>query len=65
MKGQRTWRTFEVDDHKIEFSEGFTDLHTLSYQKILEGEGFGIQDAEKAVGLCAAIGKRMHTGEPL
>ena len=34
---------------EIEFSEGFTDLHTESYRHILAGKGFGIEDARTAV----------------
>lgn len=38
---QRTYRSIKVDKKEIEFSEGFTDLHTISYQEILKGNGFG------------------------
>jgi UDP-N-acetyl-2-amino-2-deoxyglucuronate dehydrogenase len=48
-KGARTYRSITVDGHEIEFSEGFTDLHTVSYQDILEGRGFGLEDAATAV----------------
>jgi UDP-N-acetyl-2-amino-2-deoxyglucuronate dehydrogenase len=50
-KGQRTYRSIMMDDKEIEFSEGFTDLHTLSYQKILSGGGFGIEDARPSIQL--------------
>ncbi len=43
-KGQRTFRSIKVQGEEIEFSGGFTDLHTLSYKKILEGEGYGIDE---------------------
>lgn len=43
--GQRTYRSIKVDDDEIEFSGGFTDLHTKSYQEILKGNGFGLDEA--------------------
>jgi UDP-N-acetyl-2-amino-2-deoxyglucuronate dehydrogenase len=46
QKGQRIYRSITVDGEEIEFSGGFTDLHTLSYQEILKGNGFGL-DAVK------------------
>ncbi|MBG0781417.1 MAG: Gfo/Idh/MocA family oxidoreductase [Bacteroidales bacterium] len=48
-KGQTTYRTITVDGEEIEFSGGFTDLHTLSYQHILNGTGFGIEAARKSI----------------
>ncbi len=54
-KGQRTFRAISVDGEEVEFSGGFTDLHTVSYQKILEGKGFGIEDARKAIELTFQI----------
>jgi UDP-N-acetyl-2-amino-2-deoxyglucuronate dehydrogenase len=38
---QRTYRSIKIDNKEIEFSEGFTDLHTISYKEILNGNGFG------------------------
>ncbi len=54
-EGQRTYRSITVDGEEIEFSGGFTDLHTTSYQKILEGKGFGLEDARKAIELTFQI----------
>jgi UDP-N-acetyl-2-amino-2-deoxyglucuronate dehydrogenase len=48
-KGQRTFRSITVENKEIEFSEGFTDLHTQSYQKILAGEGFGLAEARNSI----------------
>ena len=48
-KGQTTYRSILIDDEEIEFSAGFTDLHTLSYQSILKGKGFGLQDAKQSI----------------
>ena len=39
-KGKRTYRSITLDEQEIEFSEGFTDLHTKSYEEILAGRGF-------------------------
>jgi len=50
-KGQRTYRSITVDGQEIEFSGGFFDLHTKSYEKIIKGNGFGLADAENAVQL--------------
>jgi len=47
--GKRTYRSITVDGEEIEFSEGFTDLHTLSYREILAGRGFGLKDARQSV----------------
>jgi len=44
-KDQRTFRSITVDGEEVEFSEGFTDLHTLTYKEILAGKGFGLKDA--------------------
>ncbi len=48
-KEQRTYRLISVDGEEVEFSGGFTDLHTVSYQKIIEGNGFGLEDARNAI----------------
>lgn len=53
--GKRTFRAIKVDGESVEFSEGFTDLHTLSYQSILEGKGFGLQDAMPSIQLAHDI----------
>ncbi len=47
--GQRTFRSITVDGKEIEFSKGFTDLHTITYEEILAGRGFGIEDARQSV----------------
>jgi len=53
--GQRTYRSITLDGEEIEFSGGFTDLHTLSYQLILEGRGFGLDTNRTAIETVAAI----------
>ena len=47
--GKRTFRSILIDNQSFEFSEGFTDLHTICYQKILDGEGFGLKESKKAI----------------
>jgi UDP-N-acetyl-2-amino-2-deoxyglucuronate dehydrogenase len=47
--GKRTYRSVTMNGESFEFSEGFTDLHTLSYQEIMRGNGFGLSDALAAV----------------
>jgi len=47
--GQRTYRSIIIDNQEIEFIEGFTDLHTRSYQELLAGRGFGLEDARKSI----------------
>ena len=48
-QGKRTYRKMEMDGKEIEFSDGFTELHTESYKKILAGEGFGLDQAYQSI----------------
>jgi len=48
-KGQRTFRSITIDNQELEFSAGFTELHTKSYQEILKGNGFGLADVRKSI----------------
>ena len=54
-KGQSTFRTLTIEDKEIEFSKGFTDLHTVSYQKIIEGQGYGLKDARNSIEIVSQI----------
>ncbi|MFN3474822.1 MAG: Gfo/Idh/MocA family protein [Blastomonas sp.] len=54
-RNQRTWRSITVDGEEIEFSGGFTDLHTLSYQSILAGESFDLEQNRTAIEAVAHI----------
>ena len=47
--GQRTFRSIKVNKKEIEFSGGFTDLHTLSYKEIINGNGFGLDEAKVSI----------------
>jgi UDP-N-acetyl-2-amino-2-deoxyglucuronate dehydrogenase len=53
--GKRTFRTITVDGEEIEFSEGFADLHTLTYKEILAGRGFGLKEARQSVEIAYTI----------
>jgi UDP-N-acetyl-2-amino-2-deoxyglucuronate dehydrogenase len=53
--GKKTFRSITVDGKEIEFSEGFTDLHTRVYEETLAGRGFGIQDARPSIELTHRI----------
>ena len=54
-KGKRTFRAITADGHNLEFSDGFADLHTRSYEEILAGRGFGLNDNRVAIETVAAI----------
>lgn len=53
--GQRTYRSITIDGEEIEFSDGFTDLHTRSYEEILAGRGFGLEENRVAIQTVADI----------
>ncbi|WP_299626121.1 Gfo/Idh/MocA family oxidoreductase [uncultured Tenacibaculum sp.] len=48
-KGQRTYRSITVEGEEIEFSQGFTDLHTKTYEEVLKGNGFSLKDARPSI----------------
>jgi len=47
--GKRTYRSLKLNQEEFEFSDGFTDLHTLSYENILHGSGFGIEEVRRSI----------------
>jgi UDP-N-acetyl-2-amino-2-deoxyglucuronate dehydrogenase len=49
LRGKRTYRSLVMDGQEIEFSEGFTDLHTEVYREIVAGRGFGIMDSRPSI----------------
>lgn len=53
--GNKAFRSISVDGREIEFSEGFTDLHTRVYEDILAGRGFGIEEARPSIELVSRI----------
>lgn len=59
---KRTFRTVTIDGDEFEFSEGFTELHTKSYEKILSGEGFRISEARPCIEMVSAIRNSVPVG---
>ena len=53
--GQRTYRSITINNEELEFSTGFTELHTESYKQILKGEGFGLNDAIESIKIAQKI----------
>ena len=50
VKGKKTtYRNIDIGGEQVEFSEGFTDLHTVSYAEILAGRGYGLEDARHCI----------------
>jgi len=47
--GKTTYRSIKIDDKEIEFTEGFTELHTEVYRRTLNGNGFTISDARASI----------------
>ncbi|MFK8060263.1 MAG: Gfo/Idh/MocA family protein [Polaribacter sp.] len=60
-KGQRTYRSITIEGEELEFSGGFTDLHTRVYEGILEGKGYGLEDARQAI----EIVHKIRNSEPI
>ncbi len=60
--GKTTYRSITVDSKEFEFSEGFTDLHTTSYRHILEGGGFGLDEARNSINIVSTIRKLSALG---
>ena len=61
-KGQTTYRSITINGEEIEFSGGFTDLHTRSYQEILKGNGFGLDEAYGSINTVSEIRKKTPIG---
>ena len=55
LKGQRTYRSITIEGEELEFSGGFTDLHTKVYKGVLEGNGYGLEDARQAIEIVHSI----------
>ena len=61
-RGQTTYRSITVDTEEVEFSNGFTDLHTESYKQIIAGNGFGIEEARTSINIVHDIRNQKPTG---
>lgn len=55
LEGKRTYRKIEMEGKEIEFSEGFTELHTESYRQILSGNGFSLEDSRQSIQIVSDI----------
>ncbi len=55
LQGKRTYRTLQIEGEEIEFSDGFTELHTKSYEEILKGNGFGVMENKNAIEIVSKI----------
>jgi UDP-N-acetyl-2-amino-2-deoxyglucuronate dehydrogenase len=60
-EGKRTYRSITINGEELEFSGGFTDLHTTSYQHILAGNGYGIKETKQAI----EIVQKIRHAEPI
>lgn len=50
VQGEKlTYRSITIENEELEFSGGFTDLHTQSYERILQGDGYGIEENRTAI----------------
>ena len=54
-EGKRTYRSILIENEELEFSGGFTDLHTKVYESILQGKGYGLEDARPSIELAYRI----------
>lgn len=55
IQGKRTYRALVADDENVEFSDGFTELHTRIYEEILAGRGFGVAENRGAISAVSHI----------
>lgn len=60
--GARTYRAITIEDEEFEFSGGFTELHTRSYEEVIKGNGFRIGEARKAIELVHDIRHKTPVG---
>jgi len=54
-KGRSTFRAIAIDGEAVDFTDGFVDLHTRSYEEIMAGRGYGLEEARPAIELASAI----------
>lgn len=62
-KGQRTYRSITIAGKELEFSEGFTDLHTVTYKNILEGKGYGPEQCRPSIDIAWRIRNEKPVGK--
>lgn len=61
-KGQRTYRSMTIEGEELEFSDGFTDLHSRVYEGIIAGDGYGIEDTRKAIEIVHSVRTQSNMG---
>jgi UDP-N-acetyl-2-amino-2-deoxyglucuronate dehydrogenase len=61
-EGQRTYRSITIEGEEVEFSGGFTDLHNQVYESILDGNGYGLEDARQAIEIVHDIRHKKPVG---
>ncbi len=61
-KGIPTYRSITIDKEELEFSGGFTDLHTISYQSILNGNGFRVSESRNSINIVHSIRSNKSVG---
>jgi UDP-N-acetyl-2-amino-2-deoxyglucuronate dehydrogenase len=57
-----TYRSITINGEEVEFTHGFSDLHTRSYEEILAGRGFGLQNAKPAVDIVSNVRRSRSVG---
>jgi UDP-N-acetyl-2-amino-2-deoxyglucuronate dehydrogenase len=62
QKNLQTYRSLTLDEEEFEFSGGFTDLHTISYNHILSGEGFGLETVRPSISIAYEIRNAKSVG---
>jgi UDP-N-acetyl-2-amino-2-deoxyglucuronate dehydrogenase len=62
LANKTTYRSITVNGKEIEFSDGFADLHTVSYEQILKGNGFGLADVRSCIDIAHNIREAMPVG---
>lgn len=62
LLGKRTYRVLSINNEEFEFSDGFTDLHTLSYKNIINNNGFGLSEARPSLDLVYKIRNTVPVG---
>ena len=55
LRGQRTYRSIKIKGEELEFSGGFTDLHTKVYKGVIDGCGYGLEEARQAIEIVHVI----------
>jgi UDP-N-acetyl-2-amino-2-deoxyglucuronate dehydrogenase len=63
QKNKRTFRSITIEGEEMEFSEGFTELHTESYRHILAGDGFSVEDARNSINTVFDIRNAVPVGK--